>query len=276
MTRVLFFASCLLLLLLAHGGAARAAALVEESSPVEREIELDAERSGTIRGEVERALQHHLGDRVSNVSLGLTQPRLLRRGNRFELLFEEGRIVLNALEVGGIQVNGHVDFEDLRLDYGALGVGRFELVADPRVYPNISTSLEQLELFMKEQGLRDTSLVFDEEAGEIVMSGRRPARVFLFRVNPMVTVRGGFVLEDNQLGFHLSRLDVRDASGPVCREVEHRVRRLAAKRVDLNEVLSGLKVQSIRVAGGEVRILGGEGGVLFAHRITQRGGPAAG
>jgi hypothetical protein len=34
-------------------------------------------------------------------------------------------------------------------------------------------------------------------------------------------------------------------------------------------VLSGLRVKKIRVGGGEIQILGGSGGVLFAHRIVQ-------
>lgn len=234
---------------------------------VPREIQLSEGRASGIRAEVERALEHHLGQNVQNVSLGLTRPRLLRCRDAFELRFDSGRILLSSLDVSGIQVDGSIEFEDLRLDYAALGVGEFRLTADPRVTPNLATSIQEFEKFMEAQGLRETFLRFDEATGEVVLGGRRPARVFLFRVNPHVTVRGQFTLTDNQVGFRISQVEVRDASGPVAREVESRVRRLASQTVDLDQVLSGLRVSGIRVGGGEIRVVGEGGGVLFAHRL---------
>jgi hypothetical protein len=270
--RVPLALGALCLLLGAQGGLAEGA---DDKAVPGREILLTEARSSAIRAEVERALEHHLGENVQNVSLGLTRPRLVRTGEEFELRFDSGRILLSALDVGGIRVDGSVQFEDLRLDYAALGVGEFKLTADPRVTPNLNTSIAEFERFMEVQGLRETFLDFDEATGEVVLGGRRPAKVFLFRVNPHVTVRGRFTLEDSKVGFAVTRVDVREASGAVAREVEARVRRLASQTVDLDQVLSGLRVHSIRIGGGEIRVTGAEGGVLFAHHLPG-GGPAAG
>ncbi len=232
-----------------------------------REIRLREARADAVRAEVERALEGTLGARVRQVSLGLSEPRLLRRGEDFELRFESGEIHLSEMDVGGIKVTGSIRFEDLRLDYAALGVGQFRLLSDPKVYPDLSTSLTDLEVFMQKQGLRETFLRHDQETGDLIFGGRRPVRILLVRVNPLVTVRGRFVLADNKVGFHLSRIDVEDAGGAVAEAVERRVRSLAAQTVDLDEVLSGLRIRSVRVGGGRVRVVS-EAGLLLAQDLT--------
>lgn len=237
------------------------------ANPGERVLDLDAERQDAIREEVERALSAELGENVKHVSLGLCQPQLVRKGSTFELRFEKGDVVLTELDVGGIRVTGRVRFRDLRLDYAALGIGRFELAADPEVYPDLSTTLADLETFMSKQGLRDTFVRFDPETGELELGGRRPVRVLLFRANPHVTVRGRFALEDNKVSFQVADVQVRDAGGPVVSAVRRRVLQIASRSVDLDEVLAGLKVRGVRVGGGLVRVVS-DSGLLFSHELA--------
>lgn len=179
------------------------------------------------------------------------------------------------MDVGGIGVSGSVAFEDLRLDYGALGVGRFVLTADPSVRPQLSTTLAELQGFMDRQGLRDTFLRYDDKTGEIELGGRRPSRILFVKVNPLVTVRGKFLVDDNVISFKISSIDVRDASGMVASECERRVRALASRTVDLDEVLAGLRVDRIRLAGGRIQVEADGGGVVFAQAIGD-GEPGAG
>lgn len=243
--------------------------------PEEREISMTAEREASVRSEVERALEVALGERVKSVSLGLGRPALWRRGDRFELHFEKGTIGLTEMDVGGISVNGIVRFEDLVLDYAELGVGKFRLLEDPQVYPDLSTTLLELEAFMDKQGLRDTFIRYDEEAQELVLGGRRPVQILFVRMTPLVTVRGNFALDDNKVAFKIRDIDVKDANGTVASAVRRRVHEIASRTVDLDEVLAGLVVKGIRLGGGSVRVESGHG-LFFAHKLPAIGFGTAG
>lgn len=258
-----WFLSLLPLLILGASLATAAHSAESESDSVY----LSEARKKSILEKVESVLERSLGSNSKSLTLGLSEPEMHRDQEGFVLGFRSGKVILNALDVSGIKVYGSLDFEDLKLDYAALGVGRFKLIGSPRVQPNLRTSHAEFENFMASHGLKDTFLHFDKETKEVVLGGRRPTRILFARVNPLVTVRGRFTIEGKTIGFKVNSVEVEQASGLIAREIESRVRSLATKKVHLEDVLAGAEVKTIDFAEGEVRVTGGEGQVLFSHRL---------
>lgn len=244
--------------------------LQERLADTERVLRVAPERAEQVRQEVADALRTALGDRISSVELDLATPRLLLAGDTLEVVFDRGRIDLEGLDVSGIKVRGRIRVEDLRLDYAALGLRHFKLTAPPRVFPDLETSLENVDAYLAGHGFRDTFVREREGRAGIEFGGRRPVRILMVRTNPLVTVSGRFTLDGTVLGFEIEDLQVRDTSGPVASAIQRRIRSEAGRKIDLAELFQGFEVGGIVVRDGMLRVMSGPH-ALLAQRLEASG-----
>ena len=248
-------------------------ALHERLADPERVLQVPAERAEQVRQEVAEALRAALGDKIESVELDLATPRLLLDDGELEVVFDQARIDLEGLDVSGIKVRGRIRVEDLRLDYAALGLRHFRLTAPPRVFPDLETSLENVNDYLSGHGFRDTFVREREGGTGIEFGGRRPVRILMVRTNPLVTVAGRFTLDGTVLGVHIEDLQVRDTSGPVASAIQRRIRSEAGRKIDLAELFQGFEVGGIVVRDGMLRVMSGRQ-PLLAQRL-QASGPVA-
>lgn len=249
--------------------------LHEHISDTDRVLRVPPERAEQVRQEVADALREALGSKIASLELDLATPRLLLEDGQLEVVFDRARIDLEGLDVSGIQVRGRIRVEDLRLDYAALGLRRFRLTAPPRVFPDLETSLENIDAYLANHGFRDTFVREREGGAGIVFGGRRPVRILMVRTNPLVTVAGRFTLDGTVLGFDIEDLTVRDTSGPVASAIQRRIRSEAGRKIDLAELFQGFEVGGIVVRDGMLRVMSGPH-ALLAQRLEESGTASAG
>lgn len=250
--------------------------LQEVLADTDRVLRIAPERAEEVRQEVVEALRAALGDRIGTVALDLSSPRMLLASDELEVVFDRCTIDLEGLDVSGIAVRGRIRVEDLRLDYAALGLRHFRLTGTPRVFPDLETSLENVDAYLASNGFRDTFVKESEDGGGIVFGGRRPVRFLMVRSNPMVTVAGRFTLDGTVLGFEIQDLQVRDTSGPIASEIKRRIRSEATRRIDLKELFEGFEVGAIEVRDGMLRVMSGARALLAQRLQGSTPVPAAG
>jgi hypothetical protein len=240
--------------------------LQEHLSDTERVLRVAPERIEQVRQEVAEALRVALGERIESVELALARPRLLLSNGDLEVVFDHGEIDIDGLDVSGIKVRGRIRVEDLRLDYAALGLRRFRLTGAPRVFPDLETSLENVDAYLASHGFRDTFVREREGGAGIEFGGRRPVRILFARTNPLVTISGRFTLNGTVLGFDIDELQVRDTSGPVASAIQRRIRSEGNRKIDLAELFQGFEVRGIEVRDGMLRVMSGAR-ALLAQRL---------
>ncbi len=223
-----------------------------------RELNLGQDRVEAIREEVREVLHAQLGKKMKKVGLNLPLPRMVRNKESIELIFDEGTIDLSGLKVSGISVNGTIRFEDLRLDYGALGLRHFKLTSAPRVFPNLETSLENVNQYLEAQGFKDTFVRQASQGDGIVFGGRRPVRMLMMRTNPFVTIQGRFTVDGSLLGFEIDEVQVENTNGTVAGAIQRRIRSQASQSIDLTSLFEGFELSGIEVKHGMLRVMSGK------------------
>ena len=246
--------------------AALAPALAS-GSPSRRSIaDIQARREAEVLRRVEALVASDLGRHAEGMEVALDELRIHRDAPRPIVEVARATLTVSRLKVAGIHLSGTVEVHGLRLDYAALGVGRLRVLDVPRVLPQLTATFDDVATFLGAQGIRAPFVEVDPIGGSLVFGGRRPVRVLFHRSNPEVRVHGRFRVEGSRVGFAVSEVQVSETMGVVAGAIRRKVRHTAAATVDLLELLPGLEVARLDVAGGSVQVTKGDV-VLFQQDL---------
>lgn len=220
-----------------------------------RVVPLPLEKLEAMRRGVQEVLEKGLRDRAETLTSEVPMPQLVLDQDQARLEFPPLKLQLAGLPVGGIPLAGTLTLEGVELDFGRIGLEEYRLLGPVVLKPEFSSHEKDVEGYLARQGFQ-SPYVQSLSGGEILMGGRRPIQMLVFRASPVIEIAGRFALKDNVLRFEKSDILVRDTNGAIAAGIQRKIRGEPAREFLLTDVLSGFTEVNLKVAPGEMRILG--------------------
>ena len=228
-----------------------------------RTLKLSQKRSQSLANELKSALQKRWRKRLIDISVTLTNPRIVTNGKKYHLLADGGLIDVKKGTIGHLPISGSIELGAIGLDYRPMGLGKVKVVKASTIKPSVKVTLEQLDRLLVRSGFINTKVSWNAATNRILMTAERPVRFFIFRLCPKFRVTGRFTIEDEFiLRLDKVRIKVAGILGFLAKIATTRLEKRATKRIDVRKDYRKLAKDNIYFAGGDIELFDGEKSIL--------------